>query len=117
MPFSRTSFSKGMDAEHRAKAFLEKKGYSCAAHRYKTRDGEIDLIVEKDGILVFVEVKSRASFREGLFSLFPRQCRRILNAAHCFLQTQETSWQAMRFDLVIVKTSSEIMHLENIITL
>ena len=39
--------------------YLRRNGYKILAANYRTRFGEIDLIAQKDGILVFVEVKTR----------------------------------------------------------
>jgi putative endonuclease len=39
--------------------YLRRNGYKSLAANYRTRFGEIDLIAQKDGILAFVEVKTR----------------------------------------------------------
>ena len=39
--------------------YLRRNGYKILAANYRTRFGEIDLIAQKDGILAFVEVKTR----------------------------------------------------------
>ena len=46
--------------------FLQKRGYEILAENFHSRKGEIDLVVEKDGQLVFVEVKTRLSDKFGL---------------------------------------------------
>lgn len=51
----------GKTGEKLALEFLQKKGFTCMVQNYHIRGGEIDLIMEKDGILVFVEVKTRRS--------------------------------------------------------
>ena len=40
--------------------YLEKKGYKILRRNFCVKGGEIDIIAEKDGIIAFVEVKTRA---------------------------------------------------------
>lgn len=44
---------------------LERRGQRILARRYRTRFGEIDIVSEVDGLVVFVEVKARGSTRYG----------------------------------------------------
>src|SRR5512136_3123638 len=46
----------GAIAENIAADYLSKRGYKIRERNYRTREGEIDIIAEKDGTLVFVEV-------------------------------------------------------------
>ena len=55
----------GSLGESLARDYLEGKGYKFQQQNYRVPGGEIDLIFEKDGILVFVEVKSRCSQKFG----------------------------------------------------
>ena len=48
----------GFFAEHYASDYLRSKGYSVIGHNYRKPWGEIDIIVKKEGIVVFVEVKA-----------------------------------------------------------
>ena len=49
----------GAAYERIAGAFLEKQGYQIIACNFRCRLGEIDLIAEKNGVLCFIEVKTR----------------------------------------------------------
>ena len=51
--------------EAAAADFLMKKGYRIRERQYRIREAEIDLIAEKDGVIVFIEVKTRRSNRYG----------------------------------------------------
>ena len=51
----------GLWAENRVAGLLEEKGYRILERRVRFREGEIDLIAERDGSLLFVEVKARRS--------------------------------------------------------
>ena len=50
---------KGVLGETLAKEYLLGRGYDILESRYRTRQGEVDLIAEKDKTLVFIEVKAR----------------------------------------------------------
>lgn len=49
-----------------AAEYLVEKGYTLILTNYRTPDGEIDLVVQKDTELVFVEVKTRQSLTFGM---------------------------------------------------
>ena len=55
----------GSEYEGLAAKWLEGHGYQIVERNYRCRQGEIDLIAEKDGYLVFVEVKYRRSSEAG----------------------------------------------------
>src|SRR5207237_4940390 len=58
--------SAGGHAEARAAKFLEEKyGYKVLVKNFRSRLGEIDLIAEEAGVLVFIEVRSRTTSRYG----------------------------------------------------
>jgi len=48
----------GFFAEHYAAEYLKSKKYKIIGHNYRKPWGEIDIIVEKEGIMIFVEVKA-----------------------------------------------------------
>lgn len=51
----------GKSGEDRAADFLRAKGYKILVRNHRTRFGEIDIIAQDGGALVFVEVKARNS--------------------------------------------------------
>jgi putative endonuclease len=51
----------GRTGEEIAAAFLKKKGFRILEQNYRCRLGEVDLIVEKEDAILFVEVKTRRS--------------------------------------------------------
>jgi putative endonuclease len=55
----------GRRGEDLASRELERRGHRILARRYRTRFGEIDIVSEVDGLVVFVEVKARGSSRYG----------------------------------------------------
>lgn len=97
------SEARGRDAESRAAAALAAEGFAEIARRARTGVGEIDLIVERDGLLVFVEVKARASLNDAAFSLGPRQQARLLSAGEAWMAANPGHGAAgVRFDLLLV---------------
>ena len=49
----------GKDGESRAEEYLRRRGYRILQRNLKSSSGELDLIAEDRGVLVFVEVKAR----------------------------------------------------------
>ncbi len=100
-PSKTTAYQKGVWAEERAAAQLMMKGYKILAKRYKTRYGEIDLIVRKGDVIVFVEVKIRADISDALYAITPKNRRRVEQAASYYIaQNPELSDYGMRFDVM-----------------
>ncbi len=97
------AFRTGVSAESRAAALLMAKGYRILAKRFRTRYGEIDLVARKRNLLVFIEVKARASLDEAAYAVTPRQQARIIDAAQAWLMTHpEHAEFDLRFDVVLI---------------
>ena len=97
------AFRLGLSAESRAAMFLIAKGYRIAMRRWKTPLGEIDIIARRRDVLVFVEVKARASLDDAAFAVTPRQQMRIVNAAQAWLVAHpEHAEFELRFDVVLI---------------
>jgi len=93
----------GAAAESIAAAYLAERGYQLIARNYKTRLGEVDLIVEKGIALVFVEVRSRSSMVVAPEeTVIGGKRRRISLAALEFASTHGLMNRAIRFDIVSV---------------
>lgn len=100
----------GDEAEARALAHLLARGLTLVERNYRVasgphrRGGEIDLIVrERDGTLVFVEVRSRTSAAHGgaMASVGGSKQRRIVRAAQHYL-LRLPSLPPCRFDVVAI---------------
>jgi len=116
---NQTSFAKGMAAEYVVHTYWMEQGYAILAHRYKTRWGEIDLVVQCSDTLVFCEVKNRKTPAQGLESITPRHRQRLWQSGEHFLQqhvcqNQSSTWETIRFDLVVVSQNNRLTHLKNI---
>lgn len=91
----------GRWGEEQAAAFLKKKGYKLLAAGYTCRFGEIDLIMQKNGTVIFVEVKLRRndSFATAAENVTSGKMRRIKTAAQMWLAEKDADCPA-RFDVV-----------------
>jgi len=109
-----TSYDKGLFAEGFAKNYFYIKGYSVIAERFKTPQGEIDLILKKKNSLVFVEVKMRQTIEMALESIHHRNQQRVLKAAELYLQ-QNPKYNGfeLRFDALVLAPYTWPRHIEN----
>ncbi len=109
-----TSYAKGVAAETQAAEHLKAKGYQIIEMRYKTKFGEIDLIVKQGNLICFVEVKVRAKQVDALESVTPRTQRRIENSALFFLSEYPDYMNCdMRFDVITISGDANLVHLDN----
>jgi putative endonuclease len=93
---------RGRVAEWAAMAYLICKGYRILGHRLRTPHGEIDVAAWKDGVLVIVEVKARATYAEGAYAVTPKAQRRIASAAQSLAGRWRLAAAPIRFDLIVV---------------
>ena len=97
------AFRLGLSAETRAAALLLVKGFRIAARRWRSPVGEIDLVVRRGRLLVFVEVKARGRFDDAAEAVTERQRRRIAAAAEAWLASHaDDLTRDIRFDAVLV---------------
>ena len=97
------AFRTGLSAEARAAAYLMAKGYRILAKRFRTPYGEIDLVARRRNVIVFIEVKARASLDEAAYAVTPRQQQRIIDAAQGWLMAHpEHAEFDMRFDAMLI---------------
>ncbi|MCL2404117.1 MAG: YraN family protein [Defluviitaleaceae bacterium] len=97
-------YKAGLSGQEAAEKFLLNKGYQVLARNYRIKSGEVDLILQHDNYIVFVEVKFRTSLSYGL----PREAvghtkqKRIINTALHYLARHKLSENDIRFDVVEV---------------
>lgn len=99
------SRERGTDAETAALRFLESQGLRLLGRNYRCRLGEIDLVMQDAGTLVFVEVRARADNRHGgaAASVGPHKQRRLALAARHYLMTHPRAAACpARFDVVAI---------------
>ncbi len=108
------SYHSGLAAEASVAQHYEARGHKIARRRWKTRSGEIDLIAEKDGNVIFIEVKKSRSFARAAEALSTRQMKRIYASASQYLETCPDGQDSnARFDVALLNASGQIEVLEN----
>lgn len=97
----------------RAAAYLKRRGYKIIETNYRSPFGEIDIIAQKGGALVFVEVKKRKSglYGGGAAAVDMRKRQRIIKTAQSYIMYM-TEEKEMRFDVIEI-LDGEISHIEN----
>jgi putative endonuclease len=90
--------------EHLIARWYETQGYEVLARNWRTRSGELDLIVGRARVVVFCEVKTRSADGFGApaeaVTRLKRQKLRVLAAA--WLDGQSTPVREVRFDVASV---------------
>ena len=82
----RKSYRRGRQGEDYAAHWLGEQGYQIRQRNVRVAYGELDLIAEKDGILYFVEVKTRQNgLGQAAESLTPAKRVRMRQAAYGWL--------------------------------
>ena len=93
----------GAEAEERARLYLLQQGMQWVSSNYRTRWGEIDLIMRDHGVIVFVEVRARKSalFGGGLASVGHQKQQKLIRTANAYLQRYKLHEAcAARFDVI-----------------
>lgn len=108
----RQSWQAGAAAEDQVARHYTRAGAAIRASRYKTAEGEIDLIAELDDVLVFVEVKHRKSVTGFDAPISRRQWQRLEAAALSFMQEQGEI-RFCRFDVALTDRHGGFRIIEN----
>lgn len=113
------SYQKGLESEKLAALYLQSKGYQLLSKNFRIRGGEIDLIMQKGGILTFVEVKARSQTRFGsaLESITRQKKRLLLRSIATYLVQNKvkTTWQLDVITIHYQKSNKAfITHYKNI---
>lgn len=102
-----------------AARYLREQGYDIVCANYRTRLGEIDVAAQKDGVLAFVEVKTRGENRIALpaESVDTRKQRRVVMAAAQYLKRDRAGLRT-RFDVIEVYLDAngalkDLRHIQN----
>ena len=95
---------QGQLAEQQASEYLNRQGLKLVERNYRCRNGEIDLIMQSDNTLVFVEVRFRSdsSFGGAAASVDRYKQQKLLVAAQHYLQKHHAFNRPCRFDVVAV---------------
>lgn len=108
----------GNEGENKALEFLLRNGYELLHKNWRTRFGEIDIIVKKDNLIVFVEVKSLPKGNLDYLSKVlnkDKQERIIKTSKRFLLNNRQYSNSYIRYDVIVIDMPgiSEVYHIEN----
>ena len=117
-----SSRETGALGESLALRYFLDRGYDLVERNYRTRHGEIDLILRGRDVLVFVEVKARRGrgYGDPLEAVTPAKQARVRLMAEAYLAEQNQAFvegfEEIRFDAVGVlvgRGSNEVWHVED----
>ncbi|MBI1216722.1 MAG: YraN family protein [Alphaproteobacteria bacterium] len=111
---AQSGHAKGLAAEKQAAVYLKLKGYSILQMRYKTPQGEVDIVARRGRLIVFVEVKLRAALDAAAEAIHPQNQHRVRQAAALYLAAhpEYTDFDA-RFDALLMAPRRLPRHIEN----
>ncbi|BEV05175.1 MULTISPECIES: YraN family protein [Chryseobacterium] len=93
----------GKKAEELAAEYLQKNGYKILVRNFRYQKAELDLVAEKDSLIVVVEVKARSTdvFNLPQEAVNKRKIKLIVSAANYFMEEYNKN-QEVRFDIISV---------------
>jgi len=115
---SNENYFSGLIAEGQAEEILVRRGFCILERRYQAirgaTEGEIDLIARRNNLVVFVEVKKRATIALAAESVTSRQQQRLYRAAETYIAAHPAlSSCDCRFDAVLFDAQMKVEYLEN----
>ncbi|WP_330927315.1 YraN family protein [Candidatus Sororendozoicomonas aggregata] len=100
----------GAKAEKLALCYLKQQGLRLVAHNFACRQGEVDLVMLDYEVLVFIEVRFRASqaFGGALSSITPAKQQKVRKAAAQFIQRHKVhALRHCRFDTITITPNDD----------
>ncbi len=99
-----SNIARGRWGEDLAATFYERRGYIVLDRNWRSPRGELDLVLEGSGVIVFSEVKARRTARFGppAAAVGPDKQRRIRLLALEWLAAHSLRRKATRFDVVAI---------------
>ena len=103
------SHLKGQVAEDQIAAAYVRSGFDIVDRRFKTCDGEIDIVARHKDKFYFIEVKSSKTFDGAVAQITPKQQKRIQDCALAYLAQKAGHLDVdCRFDAALVDGSGRI---------
>lgn len=103
--------------EEKALRYLIDQGYQLLTRNWRTREGEIDLVMNLDSTIVFIEVKTRKTDRFGSpeEGITCGKQERLRKTCRAYLQENEDENRDWRIDVVAIEATSmgEITRLDH----
>ena len=112
-----TAINIGNRGEDLAKAYLLENNFTIRAQNYRFKRSEIDIIAEKNGILIFFEVKTRKNAKYGNPEDFVNDHKAEVVSRGAQQYMEEIKWIGpIRFDIISIilgKEDPEIEHFKD----
>ena len=107
MPHARQQL--GSEGESIACAELERRGYRIIERNYRIRNGEIDIVADDAGTVVFVEVKTKSSgdYGDPIEEVTPQKQQQIISMGEYYATYCCRPNTPCRFDVVTVDFSAQ----------
>ena len=107
----------GQEAEQRALQYLIKKGYRLLKQNYRFGKAEVDLLMQKDQLLICVEVKARSTDFFGSPEQFvsSKKIKLLVGAVDHYISSNQLDWE-VRFDILAFTVKGEhwkVKHIKN----
>ncbi len=110
--------SVGDWGEREAASYLKRRGYVLLERNWRVRMGEIDIIAQKDGELIIVEVKSslKLSAVAPEYRVGTQKQRKLRTLAQAYLRNKKDAPESIRFDVISLwreGKETKLRHIEN----
>jgi putative endonuclease len=109
----------GDEGEGQAEAYLRRQGFRILGRNVRSPLGELDLVADDGGVLVFVEVKRRrtGSYGGAIEAVDARKRAKLVQLAAQYLAQHRIQDRACRFDVVLIQddavTGAAVQHIAN----
>ncbi len=106
----------GKQGEELATQHLVMSGYKIRDRNWSFRKAELDIVAEKDGVVVFVEVKTRSSeeFETPASTVTMKKQKQLVLVADQYLKSKELTHEA-RFDVIYIIHNQRYTKIQHII--
>jgi putative endonuclease len=101
----RTRSQTGQWGEAIAAKHLESNGYSVLQRNWRHGHGELDIVAQKDELIVFVEVRTRRNDAFGMAeeSISPKKRAKLIETAQAFLDAHDLSEAQWQIDVIVIE--------------
>lgn len=99
---TKTTNAFGELGERIAARWLEKGGWKVIARRFRSGRRDIDVVVEREGVVAFVEVKARMGdeFGDPVEAVHRRKQQQLTKSAQVWIDRHGRAGESYRFDVV-----------------
>lgn len=96
------SRAKGNLAEDKACKFLSENGFTIIERNFYSRFGEVDVIVSKDEVFHFIEVKSGLDYESAIQNITPSKLNKFIKTVNVYLKKNSLDVDFMIDAIVVI---------------